>query len=324
LQIPRNNKPNLKERLTSLSFDATTLVLFTFVLLQIFRLIHLLITSRTLEGILAIPFQLTVFLIPTYLFARYRDPHSPLTYISRLRMRLPSAFQIPLIVSAIPLISCGCLLMSIMFGGTRSLSDGFTLYNTFVSGGGSGFFGTVFVILAYAVVPAICEELVFRGVLCREFERYSPLSAILISSIFFALLHFDVALFPVYLFAGILLSLSMYATGSVIVPMIIHFFYNAIALFGHSFISAFYEVTGGSSGLFTFIILMLTLLFAALFCRSAAKSYQKRAAFSKIPNRPIIPPSNVLIGAVSNVLLTPWSIASVCFYIVVVILYSLF
>lgn len=324
MQIPRNNKPGLKEKLAALSPDATTLVLAIFVLLQIFRLVHLLITSKTLEGILAIPIQLTVFLIPTYFFARYKDPRSPMTYISRLRMRPLAVYQLPLIVSAIPLISCGCLLMSIIFGGTRSLSDGFTLYNTFVSGGGSGFFETVFIIIAYAVIPAICEELVFRGILCREVEKYSPLSAILISSIFFALLHFDLTLLPVYLFAGILLALSMYATGSVFVPMIIHFFYNVIALFGHSFISAFYEVTGGSSGLFTFIILMLTLLFAALFCRAASKSYQRRAAFSKMPNRPIIPPSSVLIGAVSDVLLTPWSIASVCFYIVVVILYSLF
>ncbi len=323
MQINRN-KPSIKEKLQALSPDATTLVLATFVLLQIFRLIHLLITSRTVENILAIPFQLIVFIVPTFLFAKYKDPRSPLTYISRLRMRLPSAYQLPLIAAAIPLLTGGCLLISIIFGGTRSLSDGFTLYNTFVSEGGSGFFEKIFLIIAYAAVPAICEELVFRGIICKETERYSPFCAVLISSVFFALLHFDIALFPVYLFSGILLALSMYATGSVIVPMIIHFFYNVIALFGHSFISAFYEVTGGSSGLFTFIILMISLLFAALFCSAAAKSYQRRAAFSKMPDRPIIPPSDILIRAVSDVLLTPWSITSVCFYIVVVILYSLF
>lgn len=292
--------------------------------MQAFRLIHLLITSRLLEGILAIPFQLIVFILPTYLFARYKDPSSPIAYVSRLRMRLPSAYQIPLMITAIPLLTSGCLFISIIFGGTRLLSDGFTLYNTFVSGGGSGFFETTYLIIAYAAVPAICEELVFRAILCREFERYSPLCAVLISSMFFALLHFDVTLLPVYLFAGILLALSMYATGSVIFPIIIHFFYNVIALFGHSFLNAFYEVTGGSSGLFTFVILMIALLFAAFFCKAASKCYQRRATASKMPVIPIIPPSNVLIAAVSDVLLTPWSIAAICFYIVVVILYRLF
>ena len=239
-------------------------------------------------------------------------------------MKAPTVYQIPLIATAIPLLTGGCLLISIVFGGSRTLADGFTLYNTFVSGGGSGFFETLYVTIAYAAIPAICEELLFRAILCREFERYSPFCAVIISSIFFALLHFDVTLLPVYLFSGILLSLSMYATGSVLVPMAIHFFYNVTALFGNSFLNAFYEITGGSLGLFTFIILMLTLLFAAFFCTAASKSYQRRAVTSKIANRPIIPPSNVLIAAVSDVLLAPWSIASVCFYIVVVILYSLF
>lgn len=324
MQAPINQKkPSVLDRLRSLTPDATTLVLVTFVLLQILRVVHLLIPSKTAESVLVIPFQLIIFLIPTYLFARSKAPKSPLTYISHLRMRMPAAYQIPLIIVAIPLVTCGCLLISILFGGSDSLSDGFTIYNTFVSRTGFGFFETVYLIIAYAAVPAICEELVFRAILCREFERYSPFCAIIFSSLLFALLHFDVGQLPVYLFSGILLALSMYATGSVIVPMIIHFFYNVIGLFGQPFLNAFYEVTGGSLGLFSFIVLMLGLLFAALFCQFASKSYGRRAEFSNMPKRPIIPPVDTLVRAVSDILLTPWSIASVCFYIVVIVIYSL-
>ena len=238
-------------------------------------------------------------------------------------MKLPATYQIPLIVAAIPLVTFGCLFISIVFGGANSASDGFTLYNTFVSNGSFGFFETIYLIIAYAAVPAICEELVFRAILCREFEKYSPLCAIVASSPFFALLHFDVAQFPVYLFAGILLALSMYATGSVVVPMIIHFFYNVIGLFGQPFLNAFYKVTGGSSGLFAFIVLMLALLFAALFCKFASKSYERRAEFSNMPKRPIIPSADTLVRAVSDILLTPWSVAAICFYIVVIVIYSI-
>ena len=324
MQAPINQKkPSVLDRIKALTPDATTLVLATFVLLQILRVLHLLIPSKTVESVLVIPFQLLIFLLPAYLFARSKNPKEPIAYIARLRMRLPAAYQIPLIAVAIPLITCGCLLISIVFGGTNSLSDGFTLYNTFVSRTGFGFFETLYLIIAYAAVPAICEELVFRAILCREFERYSPLFAIGAGSLFFALLHFDVGQFPVFLFAGVLLSLSMYATGSVIVPMIIHFLYNVIGLFGQPFLNAFYEVTGGSLGLFSFIALMLGLLFAALFCQFASKSYKRRAEFSNMPVRPIIPPSDMLVRAVSDVLLTPWSIAAVCFYIVVIVIYSL-
>ena len=239
-------------------------------------------------------------------------------------MRAPRAYQLPLVATAIPLLTCGCLLMSIVFGGISSLSDGFTLYNTFVSRTSFGFFETLYLILAYAAIPAICEELIFRAILCREFEKYGPVCAIAISSVFFALLHFDLALFPVYLFAGILLSLSMYATGSAIVPMIIHFFYNVIGLFGQPFLTSLYEVTGGSLGLFGFITLMLTLLLAALFCNFASKSYARRAEHSNMQNRPILPSSDVLVRAVSDILLTPWSISAVCFYIAVIVISSLF
>jgi membrane protease YdiL (CAAX protease family) len=300
------------------------LILAVFVLLQIFRLIHLLLPSKSTESVLVIPFQLLIFLLPAFLFAKFKNPSAPLEYLLRLRMRAPRVYQLPLVAVSVPLLISGCLLLSIVFGGIRSLSDGFTLYNTFISQTGLGFFETLYLMLAYAAIPAICEELIFRAILCREFEKHGAVCAIGASAIFFALLHFDLALFPVYLFAGILLALSMYATGSAIVPMIIHFFYNLIGLFGQPFLTSLYKVTGGSLGLFSFITLMLCLLFAALFCSFASKSYARRAEFSKMPYRPILPSAGSLVGAVSDVLLTPWSISAVCFYIVVILIYSLF
>lgn len=318
------SKPSVWDKIRAIRVDATLLVLATFVLLQIFRLIHLLLPSKAAESVLVIPFQLIIFLLPAFLFARFRNQEAPLEYLLSLRMKAPRAYQLPLVAVSVPLLTCGCLLMSIAFGGIGSLSDGFTLYNTFVSRTSFGFFEALYLILAYAAIPAVCEELVFRAILCREFEKYGPVCAIAISSLFFALLHFDIALFPVYLFAGVLLSLTMYATGSAIIPMIVHFFYNVIGLFGQPFVSSLYEVTGGSLGLFGFITLMLTLLLAALFCSFASRSYAHRARFSKMQSRPILPTADTLVRAVSDILLTPWSIAAVCFYIVVIVIYSLF
>ena len=49
-------------------------------------------------------------------------------------------------------------------------------------------------ILCFAVVPAIVEEYVFRGVILGEFldvkKRFGIASAVMLSSLFFALLHF--------------------------------------------------------------------------------------------------------------------------------------
>ena len=327
MQKPNNaNAKSVTERLLSrikdLSPDATVLVLSVFVLLQIFRLINFFITSRIAGSILVIPFQIVIFLLPAYFFAKLKNPASPIDYISKLRMKAPRTHQIPLILSGGLTLVTGCLLIGSLFNGNGGASEGFTLYNAFSSGTDFGFFRAIFLIIAYAVVPAVCEELVFRAILCREFEKYNVIFAIGAGSVFFALLHFNLSQFPVYLFSGILLALSMYATGTVAVPMIMHLIYNVAGLFGQPFLNAFYEVTGGSSGLFLFVIFIVFMLGAALFCSFASKSYLRRAAHSSMPDRPLLPSPDALINAVSNVFLTPYSIAAVCFYIVVLIIYS--
>ena len=82
-------------------------------------------------------------------------------------------------------------------------------------------------ILLLAVVPAILEELIFRGVIFNGYRKFGAIKAILISSALFALIHGSLQqlLFP-FLF-GLILSFTAYKTGSVISSMIIHFINNA-------------------------------------------------------------------------------------------------
>ena len=77
-----------------------------------------------------------------------------------LRIRAPRLYQLPLMATAVALMIFGTILTSVIFAGTDSLSKGFTLYNTFVSQNSGGFFAVIGMILAYAVIPAFCEELV--------------------------------------------------------------------------------------------------------------------------------------------------------------------
>jgi hypothetical protein len=127
--------------------------------------------------------------------------------------------------------------------------------------------------MAYAALPAICEEFIFRGILCREYEFGGVLRAILLSSLFFACLHFDLRNFVVYFFAGVILALAFYATRSLIGSMIVHFLYNLFGLFGQPYMNTLYSITG-SSALFIFVLGTVFLLSAAIFCASAAKLYR--------------------------------------------------
>lgn len=315
---------DLLQWIKSIELDVSFVIPLTFILLLIFKLIDLLILSKTVENVLLIPFQLIIFLVPAYLFARIRSPKAPLEYILKLRMRPPRPFQIPLMLSALALTLFGSMLISLISAGQGSLESGFTLYNTFVSRVGGGFFSNLFLVLAYCAVPAFCEELVFRGILCREYERLNIPLAILASSVFFGFLHFAPSQFPVYLFSGIVLSLAMYASGSLIVSMIVHFAFNLIGLFGQSYLNAFYNVTGGTSGLFIFILTMLTLFCAALFCLAASKCYALRARRSNVPLRPILPKADRLTHLFSEIFIDPFIIFAFVLYIIVAVIIPIF
>ncbi len=64
------------------------------------------------------------------------------------------------------------------------------------------------------VVPAILEELFFRGIILRALTAYRALLAILISSLAYALMHFSLEGFPIYFFCGFMIGSVYYATGS--------------------------------------------------------------------------------------------------------------
>ena len=66
------------------------------------------------------------------------------------------------------------------------------------------------------VIPAILEELFFRGVILRTLTVYRALLAILISSVVYALMHFSLEAFPLVFFCGFLIGSVYYATGSLV------------------------------------------------------------------------------------------------------------
>ena len=92
-------------------------------------------------------------------------------------------------------------------------------------------FDYVIIFISISIVPAICEELMFRGFIQKSFElRFRPLLAILITSVFFGLYHFSpYALIPLILL-GFFIGYSAYKTNSILVPVILHFLNNFLSV----------------------------------------------------------------------------------------------
>lgn len=75
-----------------------------------------------------------------------------------------------------------------------------------------------------AIMPAICEELIYRGVIYDKCKTYfSPFWSACISSIFFGAMHLDLQQLPYAIVLGFALALVYEKTKSILAPMLIHF-----------------------------------------------------------------------------------------------------
>lgn len=143
----------------------------------------------------------------------------------------------------------------------------------------------LYVVIAFAVVPAVAEEFLFRGILMSEYISCGPLAAVLITSLGFAMMHFDLLQLPAYLFSGILLGFSLIVTRSLLAPILIHCASNLFNIFIAPYL---WKITFEPLGtLFTvFILIGLLLIFAILALREAEEisteyAYDPRRADDK-------------------------------------------
>ncbi len=258
--------------------QAARLVLVIYALLLLSRLIDRAFLSREGEYLSTVLLQLLIFPIPAYLYIRLRGKD----FVKSLRLHPFPLSHLFLILSAVLVLSAGCTLLA-MVCGLMQAQTSFTLYDTFTSVHDGSAGSTVRLILTYALLPAFCEELVFRGILCAEYEQYGILYASVISAVFFAFLHFDLSALPVYLFAGCLLAAVLYVTRSVLSAMIVHFGYNLFGVLAQAGLSGYCRSTG-SLGLLVILLIALLLLGAALFCGEVSRILRRRSQASLLDN----------------------------------------
>lgn len=185
--------------------------------------------------------QLGFFIVPALIFA-YLDGKSTGKY---LKINFTPAFKAVLlagitIIVAVPLINYIAEINQQMslpaaFSGIEdwmknSESSATKLTENFLNVSTVG--GLLINILMMAVMPAIGEEFVFRGVLQRLFSSWTNNVhvSIFLSAFLFSAIHFQFfGFFPRFLI-GVLLGYSYIWSGSLWVPIFIHFVNNAAAV----------------------------------------------------------------------------------------------
>jgi uncharacterized protein len=90
----------------------------------------------------------------------------------------------------------------------------------------------IFVVFVIAVTPAICEELLFRGLLFKNFERISlRWGAIILTGSIFALFHFHPFNLVPLILLGVYLTFVVYYSESIFTAMTCHFINNFISAY---------------------------------------------------------------------------------------------
>ena len=88
----------------------------------------------------------------------------------------------------------------------------------------------VVVFALFALTPAICEELLFRGLLLSGLRKLGPTAAVVISALLFGLAHASVYRLLPTAFLGAVIGTTRLRTRSILPGMIIHALNNGLAL----------------------------------------------------------------------------------------------
>lgn len=214
--------------------------------------------------------QLFIFMLPCVLYIRYRS----LDVRETLRIRLPSPDKIMFIVlCALLLILASILTSALGVGGGVYSKD--TLWGISQQNRDTA---ALYYAVCFALIPALCEELLFRSIVMSEYQQTSIAAAVVISSLYFAMLHFDFAKFPFYFLSGLVLSVCAYTTNSVIAAFAVHMIYNLFAIFGGSVVERVLSALGDTKLILVAVaaLLLLVLCLALGECQRIYASYAKR------------------------------------------------
>lgn len=158
-----------------------------------------------------------VLLFPAFFYVSYMKPQS----LKNMSFRLPSisnmARIILITICLIPAISLITALSTIFVDNQAAQMMSVMLTNPLWLN-----------IIIMALVPAVCEEYLFRGIIFHGYKERNPFRAMLLSGFLFALIHLNLSQFIYAFIMGFLFSLLVYATKTVMSSILAHFVFNAV------------------------------------------------------------------------------------------------
>ena len=141
------------------------------------------------------------------------------------------------------------------------------------------------VLLTYVIIPAFSEEFFFRSVLISDYSEFKGPSVVIMSAVYFAMLHFSFHQLLTYFLIGMILATVTYVTNSSFPSMIIHLIYNAMVVFMGDGLSEFLSESSASVilGFLLTVAFMISLATMLSTMENVYESRSEQFAERKLP-----------------------------------------
>ena len=163
--------------------------------------------------------QLLVYLIPLAFYCKGRG----IDLVSGMKMRGFSVKKIPFIVVMMLIFLAGsCILryFGLFYFDSAMVDTPRAVYFEMADG------NRFLTVLCTILLPAILEEVVFRGIILDEYRSYGSVWAVILSALLFAMLHLSWGNFIYYFYMGVVFSVIAIAADSLVPTVAIHIFVN--------------------------------------------------------------------------------------------------
>ncbi len=166
-------------------------------------------------------------------------------------------------------------LLDLLFG-AKHAAEGFALLGLFTAGADEYTVAAPYLILIYAILPAIIEEVAFRGVLFGSLRPLGYAFSVCMSAILASLFVFSPAGFVTALFCNLTYCFIRHTTGVLQSCIPVHFAVNLFSLYFGTNICRYF-ISSQNTTLLIIILITAWLISCILFFGESARLYKKSA-----------------------------------------------
>lgn len=220
-----NNKLNLKT--SSIGFlssfllcNLATILVAVFILLvgKFSDLNNLEVFLNSAVGYLILSLTMYATMFAVFLFFNKGKENKIVGKVSPVKILVYVAIAVATYFILFPIVNCFDSLMVKLGIGLNTLSYELNTTNYFIS------------LISIVILPAVCEELLFRGLIFKGIKKNGKWFSILITSLLFSIYHMSITqtIYPILF--GALLTLVMYKENNIIYCISMHLINNFLAL----------------------------------------------------------------------------------------------